>query len=326
MGALIIISMVLVFASVVLGFQGIFMYISARKDEQDEHLRHRLGLRTQAEEEAYAAEEEANAGADLTREQAVDAAMAFLGEYGERMAIVIRAANSDLTVSKLVGNMVVTGIGVGIALAFVVGPPAIFLMPVGAMVPYWVLKGKADQRAKALLSQMPDTLEMMSRAMQTGTGLSETFRLASEEMPEPINLEFGRVYEEVRFGKDWRIVLDALVERNPTIFDLRLFVSTLLLQRDTGGNMIETLANIAKTIRNRYVFDDKVRAMTSEARTAGMVLAGMPLCVIGLIAFASPDYLTPLWTTTLGQMTILLSICMYGAGLYMMQITAQVEV
>jgi tight adherence protein B len=323
---LVIITMVMVFASIVLAFQGMFLWVAMRREAEDERLRHRLGLRTHAEEEADAAQEEADAVSDIIREEGVDTALAFLGEYGERMHLVIRASNSELTVTKLFTNMVLTGVGVSAALFFLVGPPAIFAIPIGMYVPYGILKGKADQRASSLLSQMPDALEMMSRAMQTGTGLSETFRLASEEMPEPLNMEFGRVYEEVRFGKDWRIVMDALVDRNPTIFDLRLFVSTLLLQRDTGGNMIETLSNIAKTIRGRYVFDAKVRAMTSEARTAGFVLAGMPLAVIGMIIFASPDYLTPLYTTTIGQMFILLCMCMYGFGLYMMQITAQVEV
>lgn len=326
MGALVIISMVMVFAAVVLAFQGAFLLVATRREAEEERLRHRLGLRTHAEEEAQAAQEEADAVSDIIRDEGVDAALAFLGEYGERMQLVIRASNSELTVTKLFSNMVVTGVGVSVALFFVVGPPSIFALPVGMYVPFAILKSKAEKRAGSLLSQMPDALEMMSRAMQTGTGLSETFRLASEEMPEPLNMEFGRVYEEVRFGKDWRVVMEALVERNPTIFDLRLFVSTLLLQRDTGGNMIETLSNIAKTIRGRYVFDAKVRAMTSEARTAGFVLAGMPLAVIGMIIFASPDYLTPLWTTTIGQMVILLCICMYSFGLYMMQITAQVEV
>jgi tight adherence protein B len=145
-------------------------------------------------------------------------------------------------------------------------------------------------------------------------------------MPEPLAFEFGRVFEEVRFGKEWRDALNALIDRNPTVFDLRLFVSSVLLQRETGGNMIETLANIANTIRSRYVFDAKVAAMTAEARTSGFVLAGMPAGVILMIVLANAEYLDPLIYDPLGNAIVMLCVCMYGFGLYIMKIASQVEV
>lgn len=320
--AAVIVVMALVFAAFVLGFQGIFLWVAWKREEQDQKIRRRLGVEQM---EADAAAKEDEAVAQIIREQAVDAAAAALGEYGERIETLIRAAGSDLTVTKFVTQSALMALVIGFGLAFVAGPAGLLAIPVGGYIPYLLLQRQADSRANSLLTQMPDALENMSRAMQTGTGLSEAFRIASEEMPEPISMEFGRIYEEVRFGKDWREVLNGLVERNPTIFDLRLFVSTLLLQRDTGGNMIETLANIAKTIRNRYVFDAKVKAMTSEARASGFVLAAMPVGVVGLILVSSPDYLQPLWDSTLGNIFIMAAMCWYLVGIYMMRLMSQVE-
>lgn len=318
----VIVVMALVFAALVLGFQGIFLWVAWKREEQDSKIRRRLGVELM---EAGAANPEEEAVAQIIREQAVDAAAAALGEYGERIETLIRAANAEMTVSKFITQAALMGLVIGFGLTFVVGPAGLLAVPLGAYVPFLLLQRQADARATSLLTQMPDALENMSRAMQTGTGLSEAFRIASEEMPEPISVEFGRIYEEVRFGKDWREVLNGLVERNPTIFDLRLFVSTLLLQRDTGGNMIETLASIAKTIRNRYVFDAKVKAMTSEARASGFVLGGMPVAVVALILVSSPDYLEPLWTSTLGNMFIMLALVWYLIGIYMMRLLSQVE-
>ena len=86
----------------------------------------------------------------------------------------------------------------------------------------------------------------MARALQAGVGLNDAFRLVAEEMPMPIAGEFGRVFEEVRFGRDYREAFEKMLDRNPGVFDLRLFVSSILLQRETGGNLIEILENIAE--------------------------------------------------------------------------------
>jgi tight adherence protein B len=312
--------MVMIFATVGLGTYFFVLLGNLKRQEEEDRLLRRLGVRVgeaEVEQESVAA---------ILRDNTADFTAEYLGEYGERLQTLITAADRDTTVTQVVVQIIAFGIAAAVGGAFAVGPMAVVIFPVGAYIPYFLLNRAANKRAQALLSQLPDALEMMSRAMQTGTGLSETFRLAAEEMPEPVASEFGRIYEEVRFGKDWRVVLNGLVERNPTIFDLRLFVSTLLLQKDTGGNMIETLSNISKTIRTRYVFDAKVKAMTSEARASGMVLAVMPLGVIVLIFLANPEYLYPLFQATTGNIILLVAAAQYGVGLYAMQTASQVEV
>lgn len=326
MNVWVIVAVICGMAAAALGLQGLMLWISQRQEDKENALRRRLGLPVEADLIAAAAAGEDDSVASIIRDKGVDAGSQFLGEYGERLQVLIRASGAEKQPVDVVREMGIYAFIVAAIMLYLVGVPGILFAPLGAYISYSKLRSAADKRAAALLSQLPDALEMMSRAMQTGTGLSEAFRLASEEMDEPVALEFGRIYEQVRLGKEWREALGELVERNPTLFDLRLFVSTLLLQKDTGGNMIETLSTIAKTIRNRYVFDAKVKAMTSEARASGFVLAAMPLGVIALIVVASPAYMKPLIYTPVGHVVLMLAACMYGFGLYMMKNVAQVEV
>ena len=117
-----------------------------------------------------------------------------------------------------------------------------------------------------------------------------------------------------------------MLERNPGVFDMRIFVSSVMLQRDTGGNLIEILENIAETIRSRFLFDAKVKAMTSEARFSAMILGSLPLCVVCMLIFMNPDYLEPLWTTSIGNGVIAVCFTMYALGILIMRDMSTVEV
>ncbi len=324
MQAYIVVVIAMSFAAVFLGLYGIVLWWQKRRLDAEERLYRRLGLRTAAEADPASSKAEEDAVASIIREQAADAATGFLGEYGEQLEILVRASGQDITVTSLLqraGLFAVVGMVGGFMAAGVMGLGGGLI----GYLPVYLLQSAAKKRASDLTTQLPDALELMSRAMQTGTGLSEAFKLASEEMPQPCATEFGRIYEEVRFGKEWRETLTGLLDRNPTIFELRLLVSSMLLQRETGGNMIETLSAIARTIRQRYVFDAKVKAMTSEARASGFILAAMPLGVIGLILVANAEYLSPLVTKSMGQATVMVCILIYVFGLYLMNAATRVD-
>jgi tight adherence protein B len=120
--------------------------------------------------------------------------------------------------------------------------------------------------------------------------------------------------------------LGNLVSRNPAIFDLRLFVSSVLLQRETGGNLIEILESIASTIRSRFLFEAKVSALTSEARFSALILGSLPMLVALLLLVVNPEYMLPLITDSLGNMLLLLALMMYSLGVFLMVRLSHVEV
>lgn len=305
------------FAAMVLAGQGIYFWARSRRDEEAEKVRHRLGLDQQDEVE--------EALASLLREQAADGAIATLGRAGEDLQQTIQQAGLEMTVSALLAQMAVLFI-VGGVVGYLIQPPLAVIAFAAGYFPYGYVTRTADARAKRLLEQMPDGLEMMGRAMQAGAGLIDGFKLVQDEMNDPIAFEFGRVAEEVRFGKDWREAMEGLIARNPSIFDLRLLVSSLLLQREAGGNMIETVTRISKLIRQRAAFDNKVKAMTSEARASGLILALMPLGVLLMIFLANAPYLEPLVDTTIGQVVIVYAVASYGIGIFVMTAASNVDV
>jgi tight adherence protein B len=309
----------LVFMAIVLGGQSIYWYFRGQRDNEELRVRRRLGLDSaqQQEEEALSS---------LLREQAADSMLESLGKMGEEMAQTLKGADDARTVSQLVVTMIGLGGIVTMLLIPFFGLKALILGVPLAYVPYALVKRKAASRSVALLLQLPDALDLMGRAMQAGTGLSETFKLVSEETKDPLGVEFGQVYDELRFGRDWRIALEDLVNRFPEVFELRLFVSSMLLQRETGGNMIETVGRLSKLIRTRHGFDAKVKAMTSEARASGLVLAGMPVGVLGLVMLANFEYLTPMWRTGAGQTAMVYCAGSYGMGIFLMRTMSRVDV
>ena len=310
----------IVFTAVLATGQGLYWaWVSRREREQEELLR-RLGSG------GGSATSEEQAEIALFKDQAADGVASALGSIGESLQQSIRAADSNLTVSGLlVRCLLVSGI------AFVLG--AIFVGPLGMLggvalgyIPIFIVQSQAQARLARLVEQLPDALELMARALSAGVGLSDAFRLVAEEMGMPIAAEFGRIQEEVRFGRDYREAFDRMLERNPGVFDLRIFVSSIMLQRETGGNLIEILESIADTIRARFLFDAKVKAMTSEAKFSAIILGSLPFGVMLILMVMNPTYLVPLWTTVMGNAILAGCGMMYAMGTFLMRELSKVEV
>lgn len=313
---LLILILSIVFTTVLATGQGLYWAWVAKREREQEELLRRLGGGGVPEDSAEA---------KLFREQAQDAVASSLGQLGESLQSTLRAADVNYTVSALVTRMMVLG-GIGFVLGTIfLGIPGVIGVLAGYL-PLLIVQQQAKARMAKLVEQLPDSLELMARALSAGVGLSDAFRLVQEEMPMPIAAEFGRVQEEVRYGRDYREAFEKMLARNPGVFDLRIFVSSIMLQRDTGGNLIEILESIADTIRARFLFDAKVKAMTSEARFSAMILGGLPFGVVLILVVMNPEYLTPLINTTLGNGIIALCFLLYGSGLLIMRDMSNVEV
>ena len=314
---LIVLTMAVVFtAAMAVGQSAYWAYI-AQQERQKKELSRRLGTN----------EDEGGLRAGLIRDRAADAAAQALGRIGEHLQDVLEAADNQATVSNLLTQMLGIGIVLFLLGLLVLGfAPGVLFGFMGGIVPYMLVRRAGTQRQRMLVEQLPDSLDLISRSLQAGVGLNDTFRMVAEEMPMPIAGEFGRVFEEVRFGRDFRQALELILVRNPGVFDLRLFVSSVLLARETGGNLIEILDNISNTIRDRFLFDAKVAAMTSEAKFSGLILAGLPLTVGMIVAVTNPTYLYPLIEDPLGNIFIGFSVCSYGTGLFAMNVISDVEV
>ena len=193
------------------------------------------------------------------------------------------------------------------------------------LVPSLFAHRAADQRSTLITAALPEGLDLIVRTLRAGHAFSDALRISAVELPQPLAGELSVVAEHHRLGQDLRQCLLDLADRNASSFDMRLFVSAVLLQRETGGNLVEMLDNLGQTIRDRLVFQDKVRALTAEVRLSAAVLTGMPFLVAGVIFFVQPDYLRPLIETPLGRGLLLAGGCALVAGAWMMRLVSRVE-
>jgi tight adherence protein B len=262
----------------------------------------------------------------LFREQLVDPWADTLGSLGKRLNSLLRESGTDWTMGQLLGRSVALAIIGAFSTSVLLKGPVGLIGILFGVIPTIILSSRAEERARKLSEQLPDGLDLVSRSLQAGHGLSDAMKMCATEMPIPIAQEFGRVHEEHNLGRGFRECLTDLCERNPRNFDLRIFVSSVALQRDTGGNLIEILQNIAKTIRDRFIFHRKVKALTSEARVSAYILGGLPFVVTFLIVVMRPEYLTPLVEDPLGRLFMGLAAGNFGIGILVMRSLSKVDV
>lgn len=181
------------------------------------------------------------------------------------------------------------------------------------VLPAIKLKFDLAKRFAKFEEQLPEALDVMTRALRAGYPFNETLHLVATEMDEPIAKEFRIAFDEINFGVDTRWALHSMVERTPSM-SLMAIVTTVLVQRETGGNLAETFENIGKLIRGRFRFQRRVLTLTAEARMSAWVLAMVPFVLFAAISLINPDYVTTLTNDPMGKKLILWGIALQIAG------------
>lgn len=238
----------------------------------------------------------------------------FLERFGN-VNMLFEQADTSLTVGRLLLVSAVMGAG-GVGLGAVLGIyPA--LLPVvaifmGALPLLWVLF-RRRKRLKTFASQLPDALEMLSRSLRAGQSLGFGFNMVSEEMSAPIGKEFGRAFEEQNLGVPLEETLESLTDRIPNL-DLKFFVTAVVLQRQTGGDLAEILDKIGALIRDRFRIWGQVQALTGEGRLSGVVLLALPFVLFIAVYQLNPDYISVLFTDTMGKKMLAVAIFMQVLG------------
>lgn len=216
-----------------------------------------------------------------------------------------------------------TLVGIGVLLACIAGTATIllrlpfWLVPCNALmlfcVPWFWLMNKRTARMKKFGIQLPDALELVARALRAGHSLAAGMHVVAEEMPSPIADEFNRVYEEQNLGISVEDSLRNMCERVPNL-DLRFFVTSVCVQRQTGGDLSEILDKIGYVIRERFRILGQVQALTGEGRLSGIVLIALPFALFFFMLNSQPEYIAKLWTTELGQQMSIVALIMQILG------------
>jgi tight adherence protein B len=190
-------------------------------------------------------------------------------------------------------------------------------MPLAAiimfLIPWTWLLNKRRSRLKAFAAQLPDALELVARALRAGHSLGAGMHVVAEEMPSPIADEFGRVYDEQNLGITMEDAMDSMCQRVPNL-DLRFFVTSVAIQRQTGGDLAEILDKIGYVIRERFRILGQVKALTAEGRLSGVVLIALPFVLFLAVLHIKPDYVAMLWTDPRGIKMSVVALLMQLAG------------
>jgi tight adherence protein B len=206
------------------------------------------------------------------------------------------------TVSRLLLISFVCMAATGLVLMLLPIPAAAaaFLACLAGALPALLVAAGRRKRLSRIEQQLPDALDLMGRALRAGHALPGAIRMAGEEMPEPIGTEFKTVFDEITYGVSLADALRALSSRVPGS-DIGYFVVAVSIQRETGGNLTELLANISTIIRARLTLFGQVRVLSSEARLSGRILGLLPLAVAGAMQIVNPGFLSILWTDPTGK-------------------------
>ncbi|HLE63279.1 MAG TPA: type II secretion system F family protein, partial [Pyrinomonadaceae bacterium] len=240
--------------------------------------------------------------AALRLKQMLDQADLHIAPSRLLMFSVMAALLAALAVSVVSGS-ILFAIGAGLA---------------AASLPFVHVWWKRRQRFNDFLEHLPDALDLMSRGLSSGHAFSEALHMVSMEMPEPIATEFRKCYEEQNLGLSLKLALENLMQRIP-LLDLRMCVTAILIQRDTGGNLAEILEKVAYTIRERFRIMGDLKTLTTSSRISAWLLCGLPIFVAFAVTVMNPDYMSVLWRDPRGHYLIATAIAMQIVGMFIVR-------
>jgi tight adherence protein B len=245
--------------------------------------------------------------------------------WARRIEHLLEQSDSRMTVAQLC-TFSLAGAAAGALAGSWLGPGAgLALGVLGALAPTLLLLGARERRSRQLSEQLPEALDMMARSLRAGHALSSAFQLVATEMPEPISVEFTRAFEEQRLGMPLERAVREMGARAPSNGDLKIFAVSTIIQKETGGNLAEILDGIASTVRERYRFFGKLRALTAEARVSAWLVSLLPLVIAAILLLSIPAYMAPLVDNEMGRVILAAGAAAWVVGVLWFQRLTQFD-
>jgi tight adherence protein B len=248
-------------------------------------------------------------------------------QVATRLKRVLDQADLHITITRLVMFSAMAGMLAALAVSMLT-ISVLAMVAAGltaSALPFIHVFWKRRKRFDQFLEHLPDTLELMSRALSAGHAFSEALHMVSAEMPEPIATEFRKTYEEQNLGLSLKLALENLTQRIP-LLDLRLCVTAILIQRETGGNLAEILEKVAHTIRERFRILGDLKTLTTSSRMSAWLLCGLPIFITVVITAMNPDYMSVLWRDPRGHNLIAAALFMQITGMLIVRKILRIKI
>ena len=195
----------------------------------------------------------------------------------------------------------------------------------GGFLPFLGMRFKRQSRFKEFQRQLPDALDLMARALRAGHAFSVGMKMVGDELPEPIGPEMSRAVEEISFGIDIPEALKNLSTRIECV-DLKFFITALIVQRETGGNLAELIESISRLIRLRFELFGRIKALSAEGKMSALVLIVLPFLLLFGLTWINPQYMDPLYSDPTGQAMLAGALIWMGVGAFIMKQMIEIKV
>ncbi len=252
-------------------------------------------------------------------------------KWGDRAALDLVRAGLNLRVSEYLLLRLLTGFvlslvvllltrasGLGVVLALV-------LALVGYMLPAIYVGFRKSSRRAAINGQLVETLGLLANSLRSGFAFTQAIELASKQLTPPIQDELHSLLRDVGLGARMDDALEGLVRRTGSL-DIDMMVTSIMVQRTTGGNLSEILDNVANTIRERERLKGEIKALTASQRFTGLILSVYPIVLGGLFFLIAPSLMKVLFTEELGRFLLVLAIFLQGLGMFTIHRILQLDV
>ena len=248
-------------------------------------------------------------------------------EITSRLKRIIDQADLQVTVMRLfLFSLTAAAFGFLAASMITISLPLKLLFAlIAGVLPFLHVMNKRKKRMKRFLQLLPDALDLMSRGLSAGHAFTESLQMVATEMPEPISAEFRKTYDEQNLGLSLKLALENLVQRMP-LLDLRMCVTAIMIQRETGGNLSELLEKVAYTIRERFRIMEDLKTLTLSSRWSAWLLCGLPIFMAIYMSAMNPTYMEVMWRDPRGHNLLFIAAVMQILGMLMVNKIMKIKI
>lgn len=245
----------------------------------------------------------------------------------QRLERLVEQAGREVPAYRIALRALAFAAVAGVLSVFVVGHPALIAgaVLVAGGTPFLRLFLDRSNRLARFEEQFPDALVVMARALRAGHPFADALRLVADEMQAPVNEEFRTTFMEINYGGDLRTAMLGMLDRVQSV-TVMAFVTSVLIQKETGGNLAELLDGLAGVVRDRFRFHRKLRTLTAEGKLAAWVLSLLPFFMAGLLSVLNPNFLPMLTQDPVGRQLIVVGFVLMVTGIIWMQRTVRIDV
>ncbi len=249
--------------------------------------------------------------------------------FGEWLYYRLEFGGVQLTVKKYVVYNLVLFLVTGLTMFLFITPSALLALltgfAFGTGLPHLYVNSCIKRRKKKFLKLFPDALDLIVRGLRAGLPAAKSMQSVATEVPDPVSSVFREITEQITLGVTMEKALADMARKlGMTEFDF--FVTSITLQRETGGNLTEILSNLSDVLRQRLMMRLKIKALSSEARASAMIVGFLPFFVFGAVSVMSPDYMRPLFEDSRGNVALIGSFISLSTGIFIMVRLAKFEI